>query len=141
MMMRCLLCVSMLSLSAAFVSSTRSFIHHEVRLSSDVSKTEVVIEQNPSKFSAAAMAAMSSCLSFPLSAMAEVTDAGGDYEYGAVDAPISIAWVVGILVVSSSLLPLLLKPGEEALEQMRDQEAEKGIRFGRGDALGGKKKK
>lgn len=45
-----------------------------------------------------------------------------DYEYGKVNAPIGIAWGVGVLAIATSLLPLLLKGGEEALDDMRENE-------------------
>eukprot|EP00560_Eucampia_antarctica_P008801 CAMPEP_0197828538 /NCGR_PEP_ID=MMETSP1437-20131217/5079_1 /TAXON_ID=49252 ORGANISM="Eucampia antarctica, Strain CCMP1452" /NCGR_SAMPLE_ID=MMETSP1437 /ASSEMBLY_ACC=CAM_ASM_001096 /LENGTH=66 /DNA_ID=CAMNT_0043429775 /DNA_START=268 /DNA_END=468 /DNA_ORIENTATION=+ len=51
----------------------------------------------------------------PLIALAEE-----DYEYGAVDAPISIAVGGGILAVLTALLPLFLQGGEEAFEEMKD---------------------
>ena len=44
------------------------------------------------------------------------------YEYGAVDAPISIAWGVGVLAILTSFLPLALQGGEEALDEMRENE-------------------
>ncbi|KAI2504275.1 hypothetical protein MHU86_10202 [Fragilaria crotonensis] len=51
--------------------------------------------------------------SSPFVALAEEADG---YEYGAVDAPIGIAVVGGVLAVLTALLPLLLKGGEEAFE-------------------------
>lgn len=42
-----------------------------------------------------------------------------DYEYGAVDAPIAIPIVGGILAIATALLPILLRPGEEAFEEVR----------------------
>ncbi len=52
----------------------------------------------------------------------EVVD---DYEYGAVSAPIGLAWGVGLLAVLTALLPLALQGGEEAFEEMRSQDADK----------------
>ncbi|GMH53847.1 hypothetical protein TL16_g01544 [Triparma laevis f. inornata] len=61
------------------------------------------------------------------------------YEYGAVDAPISIAWGVGVLAILTSLLPLALQGGEEALEDMRENEK---YSFGKGkDVLNKGRKK
>lgn len=57
----------------------------------------------------------------PLAALAEETD---DYEYGAVSAPIGIAWGVGLLAILTALLPLALKGGEEAFEEMRENDSE-----------------
>ena len=53
-------------------------------------------------------------LSSPGAVLAEVADSNGEYVYGAVDAPISIGWGVGVLAIATSLLPILLAPGEEA---------------------------
>mmetsp|Transcript_8966 Transcript_8966/g.21891 ORF Transcript_8966/g.21891 Transcript_8966/m.21891 type:complete len:129 (-) Transcript_8966:309-695(-) len=53
----------------------------------------------------------------PLIALAEEID---DYEYGAVNAPISIAWAGGVLAVGTALLPLALQGGEEAFEEMKE---------------------
>lgn len=63
----------------------------------------------------------------PLIALAEETD----YEYGAVDAPIGLAVGGGILAIATALLPLALKGGEEAFEEMKERDD-----FGNsGDAL------
>mmetsp|Transcript_10335 Transcript_10335/g.21260 ORF Transcript_10335/g.21260 Transcript_10335/m.21260 type:complete len:127 (-) Transcript_10335:103-483(-) len=73
-------------------------------------------------------------VSQPFIAIAEEVD---NYEYGAVDAPIGIAWGVGVLAILTSLLPLALKGGEEALDDMRENE---GYSFGKGrDMLGSKR--
>lgn len=47
-----------------------------------------------------------------------------DYEYGAVDAPIGLAWAVGLLAILTALLPLALKGGEEAFEEMKSTDAD-----------------
>lgn len=60
---------------------------------------------------------------FPSIAMA-VVEADGDYEYGAVDAPISIAWVGGAFLILTSFLPLALRGGEEAFEEMKERDAD-----------------
>uniref|UniRef100_A0A7R9WYD4 PSII 6.1 kDa protein n=1 Tax=Craspedostauros australis TaxID=1486917 RepID=A0A7R9WYD4_9STRA len=56
----------------------------------------------------------------PLVALAEEVD---DYEYGAVNAPIGIAWAGGVLVIATALLPLALQGGEEAFEEMKDRDS------------------
>jgi hypothetical protein len=61
-----------------------------------------------------------------------------DYEYGAVDAPIGLAVGAGVLAILTAAIPVLLAPGEEALEEMRKNE---GNRFGTGESLLNKKKK
>ena len=42
-----------------------------------------------------------------------------DYEYGAVDAPPLVPIIGGVLAIGTALLPVLLKPGEEAFEEVR----------------------
>ena len=78
-----------------------------------------------SKFATTAAVVVSTS---PLIALAEEMD---DYEYGAVSAPIGVAWVGGIFAVGTALLPLALQGGEEAFEEMR--EADKNT-FGTGDS-------
>ena len=56
----------------------------------------------------------------PLAAVAE----SDDYEYGAVDAPIGIAWAAGVLAVGTALLPLALQGGEDAFNEMREKDAD-----------------
>ena len=72
----------------------------------------------------------------PLVALAEEVD---DYEYGAVNAPIGIAWAGGILAVLTALLPLALRGGEDAFNEMKERDAGK---WGTGstDALNRRKK-
>lgn len=69
----------------------------------------------PIKYSAAAFATMAT-LSQPLIALAE-----DDYEYGAVDAPPFVPIIGGILAILTALLPVFLRSGEEAFEEMKGQ--------------------
>jgi hypothetical protein len=73
----------------------------------------------------------------PLMALAEEVD---DYEYGAVNAPIGVAWAVGVLAVATALLPLALQGGEEEFNKMKEKDADQ---WGKGgtDTLKGKGKK
>lgn len=41
-----------------------------------------------------------------------------DYEYGAVDAPPLVPIIGGVLAIATALLPIALKPGEEAFEEV-----------------------
>uniref|UniRef100_A0A7S4M8Q1 Uncharacterized protein n=1 Tax=Odontella aurita TaxID=265563 RepID=A0A7S4M8Q1_9STRA len=66
---------------------------------------------------AAFTASAAALASSPLAALAE-----DDYEYGAVDAPIAIPVVGGILAILTALLPVFLKGGEEAFEEMKEQD-------------------
>jgi len=70
------------------------------------------------KFAAAAAATF---VAHPLAALAEEAD---DYEYGAVNAPIGIAWAAGSLLILTSLLPLALQGGEEAFEEMKETDSQ-----------------
>jgi hypothetical protein len=58
----------------------------------------------------------------PLMALAEEVD---DYEYGAVNAPIGIAWAGGLLAILTALLPVALQGGEKAFEEMKERDAGK----------------
>lgn len=61
------------------------------------------------------------CFLIIFSLLEELQD---DYEYGAVDAPIGLAWGAGVLVILTALLPLALQGGEEAFEEMRQQDSD-----------------
>lgn len=70
-----------------------------------------------------------------ISLLAEITDLDGERAYGAVDAPGWVLPVFATLAIATSLLPILLTPGEEAFNrQQKDEEATKGI-FGRREKL------
>lgn len=58
----------------------------------------------------------------PLVALAEEAVNGDEYEYGAVNAPIGVAWAVGCLAILTALLPIALQGGEEAFEEMRKED-------------------
>lgn len=45
-----------------------------------------------------------------------------EYEYGAVNAPIGIAVGAGILAIATALLPVALRGGEEAFEDIRERD-------------------
>jgi hypothetical protein len=59
------------------------------------------------------------------------------YEYGKVDAPIGFAWAAGVLVLGTAFLPVLMKGGEEAFDEMRDREKDT---FGKNNDILGPKK-
>jgi hypothetical protein len=56
----------------------------------------------------------------PLVALAEEAD---DYEYGAVNAPIGIAWAGGVLAILTALLPIALSGGEDAFNEMKEKDS------------------
>lgn len=70
----------------------------------------------------------------PLAALADE-----DYEYGAVSAPIGLAWGVGVLAILTALLPIFLRGGEEAFEEMKDRDSDS-WGSGKSDPLGKKKR-
>ena len=53
-----------------------------------------------------------------------ISEEADDYEYGAVDAPIGLAWGAGVLAVATALLPIAMQGGEEAFEEMKSQDAD-----------------
>jgi hypothetical protein len=61
------------------------------------------------------------------------TERGDDYVYGAVSAPSWALPVGAVLAVLTAALPFLLRPGEDALNQQRLDEAETKSGFGMGD--------
>lgn len=67
---------------------------------------------------AAAAGVFATLAASPLAAVAE----SDDYEYGAVDAPIGIAWAAGVFAIITAAVPVLLQSGEKALEQQRIDE-------------------
>lgn len=81
--------------------------------------TTTTIQQTVSKMTAAIITANS--LLVPI-VQAIVED--DNYEYGAVDAPIGIAVGGGILAILTALLPIALKGGEEAFEEIKDRDVD-----------------
>lgn len=64
--------------------------------------------------------------------LAEILDDQGERAYGSVEAP---GWVLplgAVLAIGTSLLPILLSPGEEAFQQQQSDEAETKGLFGQG---------
>jgi hypothetical protein len=67
----------------------------------------------------------------PLVAIAE----DDNYVYGAVDAPPLVPIIGGVLAILTALLPVVLRSGEEAFEEMKDKDG-----FGSGKDQLGKRK-
>lgn len=63
----------------------------------------------------------------PLVALAEEAD---DYEYGAVSAPIGVAWAAGCFAILTALLPIALSGGENEFNKMKERDEST---FGKGD--------
>lgn len=116
MMNRSLISILIVGLVSSFAGAfvpTATFARPQVSLAAAPQQ-----QQQPSvqaKIAAALTAA--AVTAAPLVALAEE-----DYEYGAVDAPISFALIGGILAIATALLPIALKGGEEAFEEIRERE-------------------
>lgn len=117
-----------ISLLVVLVTATQAFVV------SPRSATRLAPLQAHNKFMTAITTAAVVVSTSPLIALAEE-----DYEYGAVDAPIGLAWGAGILAILTALLPVLLKGGEEAFEEMKERDKDT---FGsnKADVLKSKKK-
>lgn len=120
--------IVMVQYAAAFVPQKAS----KVNFSPLQASTKPVAEK-VAQFVTSAAVVMSTS---PIMALAEEVD---DYEYGAVNAPIGIAWAAGVLAVLTALLPLALQGGEDAFNEMKDRDADQ---WGTGttDALKRRKK-
>jgi hypothetical protein len=92
----------------------------------------------PSVPSVTAAAIMTAFVPF-LPLVQAVTD--DDYEYGAVNAPIGLAVGGGLLAIGTALLPIALRSGEEAFEEIKDRDATTFGKRGSKDVLQSKKKK
>jgi len=67
----------------------------------------------------------------PWTSLIEAAAKPEGYVYGAVEAP---GWALPlglVLIVSVAAVPLLLAPGEKALDAQRENEDIKGVKFGR----------
>ena len=64
-----------------------------------------------------------------VTAVAEAKPDG--YVYGAVAAPDWALPVGLVLIIATAAIPLILAPGEKALETQRENEETKGVTFGR----------
>ena len=64
-----------------------------------------------------------------LTAIAEIKP--DDYQYGAVNAPGWVLPVGALLAIMTAAIPILLRPGEKALDQQRIDEATTNKPFGK----------
>jgi len=62
---------------------------------------------------------------------------GENYEYGAVNAPIAIPLVGGLLAILTALIPVFFKGGEQAFEEIKERDSET---FGKNNSVLNKKK-
>jgi len=68
----------------------------------------------------------------PTNLLAEVLDADGERNYGAVDAPGWVAPLGGVAAIGTALLPVLLAPGDDAFRSQQANEEEVKAQFGKG---------
>lgn len=131
MMNRCLIALLLVGLFSSFTGAfvPKSISRPELRLQA-VQQTTGVNAKIAAAFTVAAINLA------PLAALAEE-----DYEYGAVDAPIGIAVGGGILAILTALLPVVMKGGEEAFEEIKDQSADSFGKKDNKDVLKGNRKK
>lgn len=117
-MNRCLvitLLVALLaSLSNAFVVKTTP----ELRNPTQLAATRKHIDNITKAATTAAVVIATN----PLVALA--AEQPDDYEYGAVNAPIGLAWGVGVLAILTALLPIALRGGEDAFNEMKERDAD-----------------
>ena len=80
---------------------------------------------NLDKINNAATVAAASIIATPFAAIA--ADVVDDYEYGAVNAPggLGLAAGLGVLAILTAGVPVLLAPGEDAFNEMKEKDADK----------------
>ena len=126
--MRSSLITAAAALTATATAASAFTHHHQVRpvpaTRAEAAKFDPLglAEEDATKPAAAAAAAaagvFATLAASPLAAVAE----SDDYEYGAVDAPIGIAWAAGAFAILTAAVPVFLQSGEKALEQQRIDE-------------------
>jgi len=138
MLSRSLLSVLFL-LGSLLLSLSSAYVPHQPRRPAlfSLEKASASSSNNnlPAQIAAASAFVMANAA--PLVAMAVEEE---NYEYGAVDAPIGLAVGGGILAILTALLPILLRGGEEAFEEMKDRDSDTFGKSGNKDVLKGGKK-
>mmetsp|Transcript_142 Transcript_142/g.237 ORF Transcript_142/g.237 Transcript_142/m.237 type:complete len:135 (+) Transcript_142:131-535(+) len=134
MMSRNIFSVLLVALVAA---TTSAFVPAQTTSKPALVRLEAKQNQNMEKvkqmFTVASAAAVTTVA--PLVALAEEQD---DYVYGAVNAPIGLAWGAGLLAILTALLPIALSSGEDAFNEMREKDAD-AWGSGNSDRLRGRK--
>lgn len=116
-----LLIATMAKLSSGF-----SVMPRTTRPSSSI--TVLHAEKQPQQHKLAQLATMATTAAITLAPLAALAEE--EYEYGAVDAPIGLAWAAGVVAILTAAVPIVMQGGEEAFEEMKDRDADK---WGRGD--------
>jgi hypothetical protein len=105
-----------------------------------VPSTQMNTVSSPTPPLAAVTAALMTAY-IPLIPLVHAVVENDDYEYGAVNAPIGLAVGGGILAILTALLPIALRGGEEAFEEIKDRDAGTFGKRGSKDVLQSKKKR
>ena len=110
-----LLCASSTS---AFVAPNRPVVQTSSSLQATTSNNSIEKLSNIATVTAATIT--TTILSSPLAAFAE----DDSYEYGAVAAPggLGLAAGLGVLAILTAAVPVILAPGEDAFNEMRDRD-------------------
>lgn len=128
-----------LVVNLAFLDASAAFVHPSLSNTRHAS-SQLYASSKPANNFEIKIAAASAFIvaNVPASVIAAVVE--DDYEYGKVDAPIGLAWGVGVLAILTALLPIALKGGEEAFEEIKERDS---ATFGKDnkDLLKGGKKK
>ena len=82
-----------------------------------------------SAFDACGQHLFDTCVSLPSTLLTAAVKGDPDYVYGAVSSPDWVLPVGAVAVILTAAIPILLRPGEAALEQQRDNEAATGSEF------------
>ena len=107
-------------------SPTRSAVPHASSLSAvptDDEQHNNNIEGISHAVTVAAGTLLATLASSPLAALAE----DDDYVYGAVNAPggLGLAAGLGVLAILTAAVPVILAPGEDAFNEMKDRDEKK----------------
>ena len=100
--------------TSAFVAPARPAAHTALQATSS---------NNFEKLSNAAIVAAATLAASPLVAFA----AEDDYEYGAVNAPggLGLAAGLGVVAILTAAVPVILAPGEDAFNEMKEKDKDK----------------
>lgn len=108
------------SSASAFVAPRPSFPAQPTALNA-INKNNIEKLSNAATVAAATIT--TATLASPLAALAE----DDEYVYGAVNAPggIGLAAGLGVLAILTAAVPVVLAPGEDAFNEMKERDADK----------------
>ena len=134
------LLVSSFAAGNALAFSTPKHASHSNKMMFDPVMPEMVASTSNKNITPKAAAAAAAAFLTPMIAQAAIVEEADGYEYGAVDAPVGIAWAAGALAILTAAVPIVMQGGEEAFEEMRERDASS---WGSGttDSLKSKKRK